>query len=81
MLGRGNFPLYPSRILVARLTIKLKQDRLSREEETQFNSCTQRSHRNRPKQAASIFLKQTINLWGIDKTKKPMLCGLNKWRI
>lgn len=47
---------------MARLTIKLKQDRLSREEETQFNSCTQRSHRNRPKQAASIFLKQTINL-------------------
>ena len=36
--------------------------RLVREEETQFNSCTQRSHRNRPKQAASIFLKQTINL-------------------
>ena len=47
---------------MARLTIKLKQDRLAREEETQFNSCTQRSHRNRPKQAASIFLKQTINL-------------------
>ena len=45
--GRGNFPHYPSRVLVAGLIIKLTQDRLTGKKETNFMSRTWKSHRNR----------------------------------
>ena len=44
---RGNLPLSPSGVLVAELIVKLTQHRLTGEKETNFNLCSQMSHRNR----------------------------------
>ena len=47
-LSRGtNLPLSPSGVLVAELIVKLTEDRLTGEKETNFNLCSHMSHRNR----------------------------------
>ena len=81
--GGESIPCYPSWLLVAGLIIKLIQDRLTGEKETNFISCAWRSHRNGTYEVARIgsfyvFLdKEMIKLWGIDRTKKLKLWVLN----
>lgn len=64
---RGNSLLYPSWVLMARLIIKLTQDRLTekKKEEMNFNSCAWRSPRNGSwevvKQALDCVLLPTSN--------------------
>ena len=65
MLERGKFSLYPSWVLVAGPMIKLTQDRLTGEKETNFNSCTWGLVKIGPKkwsrQAAFILFRQRNN--------------------
>ena len=54
-------------------TIKLTQDKLTGEKETNFNSCAQRPHRNgtlKMEKASSFDIFYTINLCGIVRRKK-----------
>ena len=84
MSGRGNFPLYPSWVLVAGLIIKLTRDRWTGEKETYLNcvhggskEMTLRSGQSR--QLLYLLDKETVHWWGTDRTKKPRFgCSISK---
>lgn len=81
----GELPLYLSWAFVARIRIKLTQDRLGEEKSIWY--CVHRRSkmmlRDWPKAGSFLYSleKETIHLWWIDRTKKLRLRGLNWWRI
>lgn len=67
---------------MARLIIKLTQVRLTGEKETNFNPVhclIEMGPKKWPKQAVFTLLdKETVNLWGVDRTKKLRLWVLSE---